>query len=308
MLSRIAESHFWIGRYVDRADNTARLLDLHFNVLLEDPWVDEPTANASLLQVMHCEHDPDADVTRNMVLDHLAYDADRPSSIAGTLTAARENARRAREVISTEVWESLNTTRQQLGSRARTRRPHTYFAWVRERAAVVWGLSGATTSRDDTWQFMDLGRSLERADMIARLLMTRSLAGTIGANWTTLLRSCAAHEAYLRRVRSLVSEERAAEFLLIDRMFPRSIAYNLHRAERILTELDPDAPRRSASTQARFALGRARSDLEYRQVREILDDLPARMQDVQVACAEASDLISERFFQPATTVWTQEAV
>jgi uncharacterized alpha-E superfamily protein len=179
---------------------------------------------------------------------------------------------------------------------------------VRERAAVVWGLSGATTSRDDTWLFMDLGRSIERADMIARLLMTRSLAGTIGANWTTLLRSCAAHEAYLRRVRSLVEEERAAEFLLIDRMFPRSIAYNLARAERILADLDPEARRRSPAAQARFALGRARSDLEYRQVREILDDLPVRMQAVQMACAEASDLISERFFQPASTVWTQEAV
>jgi uncharacterized alpha-E superfamily protein len=306
MLSRIAESLFWIGRYVDRADNTARLLDLHFNVLLEDPWVDEPTANASLLQVMHCEHE--GEVTREIVLDYLAYDPARSSSIAGTLAAARENARRAREVISTEVWESLNTTRQQLASRARSRRPHTYFEWVRERAAVVWGLSGATTSRDDTWLFMDLGRSIERADMIARLLMTRSLAGTIGANWTTLLRSCAAHEAYLRRVRSLVSEERAAEFLLIDRMFPRSIAYNLNRAERIVAELDPDAQRRSPAAQARFALGRARSDLEYRQVRDILDDLPARMQEVQLACAEASDLISERFFQPAVTVWTQEAV
>ena len=306
MLSRIAESLFWIGRYVDRADNTARLLDLHFNVLLEDPWVDEPTANASLLAVMNCELQ--GEVTRDDVLEALAYDPARPSSIAGTLTAARENARRAREVISTEVWESLNTTRQQLASRSRPRRPYTYFEWVRERAAVVWGLSGAPTSRDDTWQVIDLGRSLERADMIARLLMTRSLAGTIGANWTTLLRSCAAHEAYLRRVRSLVSEERAAEFLLIDRMFPRSIAYNLSRAERIITELDPDAQRRSASMQARFALGRARSDLEYRQVREILDDLPAQMQEVQDACAQASDLISERFFQPAVTVWTQEAV
>ena len=306
MLSRIAESLFWIGRYVDRADNTARLLDLHLNVLLEEPWVDEPTANAAMLSVMHLDHEGEA--TREMLLDILAYDPECSSSIAGALTSARENARRAREVISTEVWESLNTTWQQLGSRSRTRRPHTYFAWVRERAAVVWGLSGATTSRDDTWLFMDLGRSLERADMVARLLMTRSLAGTIGANWTTLLRSSAAHEAYLRRVRSLVSEERAAEFLLIDRQFPRSIAYNLGRAENILRDLDPDAQRRSPSAQARFALGRARSSLEYRQVREILDDLPAQMQAVQVACAGASDLISERFFQPAITVWSQEAV
>lgn len=306
MLSRIAEALFWIGRYVDRADNTARLLDVHFNVMLEDPWVDEPTANASLLSVMNCQLE--GQVTREDVLAHLAYDPDRGSSIAGTLTLARENARRAREVISTEVWEALNTTWQQIPSRSRTRRPHVYFAWVRERAAVVWGLSSATTSRDDAWLFMDLGRSIERADMVARLLMTRSLAGTIGPNWTTLLRSCSAHEAYLRSVRALVSEQRAAEFLLVDRLFPRSIAFNLERAERILSELEPEGQRRPTADQARLALGRARTNLEYRPVREVLDDLPAQMQAVQVACAQASNLIRDRYFQPAITVWTQEAV
>src|SRR5690606_19608272 len=109
---------------------------VHFNVLLEDPWVDEPSANASLLSVMNCKAKPP--VTRTHVLTQLAFDQSRGSSIAGTLTAARENARRAREVISTEVWESLNTTWTQIGNRTRTGRPHDYFQWVRERTAVVW--------------------------------------------------------------------------------------------------------------------------------------------------------------------------
>lgn len=306
MLSRIAESLFWIGRYVERADDTARLLDVHLNVLLGDPWVDEPTANASLLSVMNCK--PTGAVTRDEVMRLLVHDPAITSSIAGTLTSARENARRAREVISTEVWESLNTTWQQIESRSRTRRPHDYFAWVRERAAVVWGLSSATTSRDDAWHFMDVGRCIERADMIARLLMTRSFAGTTGPNWTTLLRSCSAHEAYLRTVRALVSEERAAEFLIVDRFFPRSIAFNLNRAEEILTDLEPDAQRGSATEQAKLALGRARTNLEYRPVREILDDLPNQMHEVQNACARASNLVRDRFFLPAITVWTQEAI
>src|SRR5690606_9495099 len=99
--------------------------------------------------VMHIDFE--APVSRQEVLEYLAADPARPSSIAGTLTAARENARRAREVISTEVWEALNTTWMQVGARARTPRPHDYFAWVRERAGVVWGLSSATTSRDDAW-------------------------------------------------------------------------------------------------------------------------------------------------------------
>ena len=307
MLSRIAESLFWIGRYVERADNTARLLDVHFNVLLEDPWVDEPSANASVLAVMNCEFE--APVSRTKVLTYLAFDQSRGSSIAGTLTAARENARRAREVISTEVWESLNTTWTQLGNRSRTARPHDYFAWVRERAAVVWGLSSATTSRDDAWHFMELGRSLERADMIARLLMTRSFEGTIGPNWTTLLRSCSAHEAYLRTVRALVTEERAAEFLLIDPLFPRSIAYNLSKAETTLTQIEPGSSRHSDTDRARLALGRARTNLEYRPVDQILADLPAQMGEVQLACAAASDLIRDRFFLPSSTVlWSQEAL
>lgn len=307
MLSRIAESLFWIGRYVERADNTARLLDVHLNVLLEDPWVDEPTANASLLAVMHVPAEGTA--TRETVLQSLATDPQRSSSITGTLGAARDNARRAREVISTEVWESLNTTYMQLGARSRTPRPHDFFLWVRERAAVVWGLHSATTSRDDAWNFMELGRSLERADMIARLLMTKALAGTTGPNWTTLLRTCSAHEAYLRTVRSLVTQERAAEFLLIDRLFPRSIAYNLDKAETTLTLIEPGLSRNSQTDQARLALGRARTNLEYEAIDEILADLPAQMRQVQQACAAASDIIRDRFFLPSSSVlWSQEAV
>jgi uncharacterized alpha-E superfamily protein len=247
--------------------------------------------------------------TRETVLKTLATDPKRASSITGTLGAARDNARRAREVISTEVWESLNTTYMQLGARSRTPRPHDFLTWVRERTAVVWGLHSATTSRDDAWNFMELGRSLERADMIARLLMTKSLAGTTGPNWTTLLRTCSAHEAYLRTVRSLVTEDRAAEFLLIDRLFPRSIAYNLDKAETTLALIEPGLTRNSLTDQARLSLGRARTNLEYQAIDDILADLPAQMRQVQQACASASDIIRDRFFLPSSTViWSQEAV
>ncbi|WP_062079046.1 alpha-E domain-containing protein [Demequina globuliformis] len=310
MLSRIAESLFWIGRYVERADNTARLLDVHLNVLLEDPWVDEPSANASLLNVMNVSFEPDAVLTQRDVLATLAYDPEQLSSIAGSLMAARENARRAREVISTEVWHSLNTTRMELRRwTGGHRRPHEYFDWVRERTAVTRGLASATTSRDDVWNFLELGRSLERADMIARLLMTRSLDGTTGPDWTTLLRTCSAHEAYLRTVRALVVEERAAEFILIDRYFPRSIAYNLNMAEEFLTRIEGEERNRTLAGRAQLALGRARTTLEYSPVREVLDDLRNQMQAVQQACATASDLIRDRYFLPdATVAWNQEAL
>ena len=202
VLSRIAESLFWIGRYVERADDTARLLDVHVQILLEDPWAEEDLACRSLLSVMDRAAPPaHVEVGREYVLDMLAYDRFAPSSIAGSLVSARENARRAREIISTELWECLNATWNQLPSHMRPARPHDYFTWVRERAAIVAGIMDSATSRDDTWNFMVLGRSIERADMTARLLTTRALAGSAGPSWTTLLRSCGAHEAFLRMYR-----------------------------------------------------------------------------------------------------------
>ena len=140
MLSRIAESLFWIGRYVERADDTARLLDVHVQILLEDPWAEEDLACRSLLSVMDRPAPPaHVEVGREYVLDMLAYDRFAPSSIAGSLVSARENARRARETISTELWECLNATWNQLPSHMRPARPHDYFTWVRERAAIVAG-------------------------------------------------------------------------------------------------------------------------------------------------------------------------
>ena len=111
MLSRIAESLFWIGRYVERADDTARLLDVHVQSLLEDPWAEEDTACRLLLSVMDRTAPPaDVQVGREEVLDMLAYDRVSSSAIAGSLVAARENARRAREIISTDLWECLNAS------------------------------------------------------------------------------------------------------------------------------------------------------------------------------------------------------
>src|SRR5690606_4097667 len=108
MLSRIAESLFWIGRYVERADDTARILDAHLQLLLEDPWVEEDLACRSLLAVMGATApDGDVQVTRQDVLAGLAFDRVSPGAIGGALAAARGNARRAREVLSSELWEAL---------------------------------------------------------------------------------------------------------------------------------------------------------------------------------------------------------
>lgn len=309
MLSRIAESLFWIGRYVERADDTARLLDVHVQMLLEDPWAEEDLACRSLLSVMNRPApDPEVAVGRSYVLDMLAYDRFSQSSIAGALTAARENARRAREIISTELWEALNATWNQLPAQMSTARTHDYFVWVRERAALVAGIVDSTISRDETWNFLVLGRSMERADMTARLLTTRALAGAAGPSWVTFLRSCGAHEAFLRTYRGTASDERAAGFLLLDRLFPRSVVHALSRAEGCLTGIEPTSDRASID-DARRHLGLARTSLEYRPLADILTDLPMEMELVQRACAAASEAIRGRYFPSGSPAqWVGEAL
>ncbi len=311
MLSRIAESLFWIGRYVERADDTARILDAHLQLLLEDPWVEEDLACRSLLAVMGAAEPPQSDlVTRRTVMDLLAYDVSAPSAIAGALASARENARRAREIVSTELWECLNQTWNQLMVQRDTLAPHDFFAWIRERAAIVSGLVDSGTSRDLTWQFLVLGRSIERADMTARLIATRALSGVSGPTWTTLLRSCGAHESFLRTYRGSASDALAAEFLLLDRNFPRSVFYALQRAERCLEELSPAEVRKGASEDdARRILGRARSSLEFRPLGDLLAGLPDEMEHVQRACSAASDAVRGRYFpSPASTAWVGETL
>ncbi|WP_182111499.1 MULTISPECIES: alpha-E domain-containing protein [unclassified Actinotalea] len=303
MLSRIAESLFWIGRYVERAEDTARLLDVHLHALLEDPWAEEDLACRSLLAVMDREPEPGVPAGRRVVLEVLAYDAAAPASIAGALVAARENARRGREVISTELWEALNATWTQLPVRTRSGRPHDFLAWVRERAAVVSGIVDQSLSRDDTWQFLVLGRSIERADMTARLLAARALTGASGPDWPTLLRSCGAHEAYLRRFRGVATDRSAAEFLLTDPLFPRSVVYALTQAQSCLDALEPPG-QDLYSIAARRSLGHARTGLEYAELGEVLAHLPHQMALVQRACAAASDAIRARYFPSgAVTTW-----
>jgi uncharacterized alpha-E superfamily protein len=219
-----------------------------------------------------------------------------PASIAYSLTAARENARRAREIVSTELWETLNTTNTRMPRRLQADRVHEFFQWVRERAALAVGIVDSSTSRDEAWQFFTLGRSIERTDMTARMLATRSLTEASGPSWTTILRSCGAYEAYLRTYRGMPSARNAAEFLLLDRLFPRSIIYSIQRAEDCMSAIDPRADRVGVSNSVLRALGRIRNDLEYHPISEILGELPQHMQRVQTVTREASEAIRQRFF------------
>jgi uncharacterized alpha-E superfamily protein len=307
MLSRIAESLFWIGRYIERADGTARILDVHLQLLLEDPWIEENLACRSLLSVMGSKAPEDKELTRADVLSILAVDRTEPASIAYSLGAARENARRAREVISSELWEALNTTRARMPRKVSSEKVHEFFAWVRERSALAVGIIESATSRDEAWSFFTLGRSLERADMTARLLSTRSLTEASGPSWTTILRSVGAYEAYLRTYRGMPSARNAAEFLLLDRLFPRSILFSVTRAEQCMRDIEPRTDRVGVSDQALRLLGQIRSELEYRPINEILDGLGHHMDSVQEATSAASEAIRQRYFPTnAAPSWVRE--
>ncbi len=309
ILSRIAESLFWIGRYVERADGTARILDVHLQLLLEDPWIDEDTACRSLLSVMGSAVEPDHALTRGDVLSILAVDRSHPASIAYSIGAARENARRAREVVSTELWEALNTTRARMPRRVANDKVHEFFGWVRERSALAVGIVESSSSRDESWSFFTLGRSLERADMTARLLATRSLTEASGPSWTTILRSCGAYEAYLRTYRGVPSATNAAEFLLLDRLFPRSILYSVTRAENCLRDIEPRGTGRAGVGDAALRqLGQIRSELEYRPIHDIIDDLQRHMDAVQSATSSASEAVRQRYFPTnAAPSWVGES-
>ena len=189
MLSRVAEALFWVGRYVERAEDTARLLDVHFHEVLEDPGVDEARACAVLL------------------------------------SAAWQNARSAREALSADIWECLNATHNSLTTRVAAARdfgPAPFFSYVRERAANMAGYVEASMSRDTSYDALVLGRSLERVDMTTRMLAARIGSERASEGWTSTLRACSAHDAYLRTYQQGIDEPRVVEFLLVDRLFAGS--------------------------------------------------------------------------------------
>jgi uncharacterized alpha-E superfamily protein len=303
MLSRIAESLFWIGRYVERAEDTARILEVQTQLMVEDPTVDVPTTCSSVLAIMGVPVSPGEVVGTHELLQRLAYDAASPASIHATLRAAREVARRARETLSTSMWEAVNTTWRALpNGRFGTMAPPVAFAWVRDRAALINGTADATMPRDEGWQFLMLGRSIERADMTARLVAAASLSTS--SAWTTSLRACGGYESFLRTYKGLETDRVAAEFLVLDRLFPRSVVFALSRAEQCLQNLEASGQRAGFHNEAQRLLGRTRTELEYRALADVLTDLPHEMERLQRTCALATEAITRRYFAGAVaTAW-----
>jgi len=300
MLSRVAEALFWIGRYIERAEDTARLLDVHFHEVLEDPGVDEAATCSVLLTVMGIPDDvARGHRTSRALLELLGYDESTPNSIVGALTAARQNARGAREALSADIWECLNSTHNALPTRVAAARdfgPAPFFSYVRERAATFAGYTEASISRDASHDALVLGRSLERVDMTARLLGARIGAGRGDESWTSTLRACSAHDAFLRTYQQGIDAPQVLKFLLVDRLFPRSVFHALCAGEDALARLEPTAGRSALEDPARRAIGRARTDLEFLSAANLLDNLPDRLEGLQRTVSIVSEEVTRRFF------------
>lgn len=312
MLARNAEALYWIGRYVERADDTARILDVTVHQLLEDSSADPDQTSRVLLGVLGIKP-PGTALDMWALTDLVAFGRGLPGacSIVDSVSAARENARSAREVTSSDMWECLNTTYNALSERERAARrlgPHLFFSFIESRAAMFAGLADSTLSRDDGYRFLVLGRALERVDMTVRLLLSRVGDSPSSPAWVTVLRSAGAHDTYLRTYRGVLDANRVVEFMLLDRLFPRSVYYSLKLAEHSLDELmhRPNS-RVGATAEAVRLLGRARSELEFISPGLLLDSLEKRLAGLQATCREAGDAVALQYFHSAPWVAWSDA-
>ena len=305
MLSRIAESMFWIGRYVERAEDTARLLQTHLRLIIEDTQANEVDACRNLLALMSVDHVEDP--TLADLLGILGHDPNEPTSIYSCYAAARDNARRAREVIPLDLWECVNATWHQLPTAPfGTSGAHVFLNWVRERSAMFGGISRGIMVRDDGWQFMSMGRSLEQVDMTSRLVASASL--THGAQWPAVLRGCGGHDAFLRTYSGLYTDREAAEFLVVDARFPRSIMHGLIAAADSLQRVAQNNMMTARHAEpALRSLGQLRARLEYADLDDLITNLNEEMSVVQDVTTQVSIAVSTSYFAAEEPpAWTTE--
>jgi uncharacterized alpha-E superfamily protein len=284
MLSRVAESIYWAGRYIERAENTARFIDVNLQMGLDAPssFAEQWAPMVAIYGSQSGFSDRYDEPTRDNVIEFMAADQANPSSILSCLKNARENARSVREVISSEMWEQVNRYYLTVSNGAARRRPildpYQFFGEVKLLAQQVAGVSDNTMSHDQAWHFFQLGRLLERADNTSRLLDVKyflllpSVEDVGGAvdemQWSILLRSASAFEMYRKRYGRIEPHD-VVEFLLLDREFPRAILYCLDCAETSLRAISGSNPSRFSNV-AEQRLGMLRSELAYAQASDIL--------------------------------------
>lgn len=302
MLSRVADSIYWLNRYVERAENVARFVDVNLTLMLDcsigvaEQW--KPlvltTGDLPLFQERYGQ------ATAENVIQFLSFDSKYPNSILSCLWAARENARSMREIISGEMWEQVNTFYLMVKEAAEGQtlsQLHDFFTEVKMASHLFAGVMDATMSHNEAWHFGHIGRLLERADKTARILDVKYFillpsvkdVGTMldEIQWMALLKSASAYEMYRKRGSHRITPREVANFLILDPEFPRSIQFCLLRTERSLHRIT-GTPIGTWKNPAERALGRLHSELEYITIEEViktglhefLDHLQQQMNDV----------------------------
>jgi uncharacterized alpha-E superfamily protein len=303
VLARHAEDLYWTGRYLERAEDTARMLDVTYHGLLEGGGRDPQAAWRALLEALHLAQPYFAQhrtVTPAAVAEFLVADESQPSSIIAAIARARDNGRNVREHLSTELWEALNTCHLELrGKDLRAElafQPHELYRAIRTRCQTIAGAGSETMPRRDPWRFLVLGRLVERAEMTCRMLRARAngaAARTAFHDWLLVLNSVSALEAYTRSNGAEIDPGRVIAFLLLSDEFPRSVLSCLRGADTLLGQLDRDGPH----ARPRRGLGRVRSELEYHDADELRGHgIQPVLDRTQAGIWEVAELIEARYF------------
>jgi uncharacterized alpha-E superfamily protein len=289
MLSRVADSLYWMSRYFERADYCARVLEANYNLMLNPSKAStEQRWNRITVSLGLGSYAAESDAQSAMV--RLTTDIGNKSSIVSCIATARENASQVREQISSEMWERLNqlyheTTRAR-ASMQDDHEPLRLVAAVREGSYNFYGVTDATMSHGEGWHFIQLGRSMERACALSMLLDAHFSvsAGADDLDWVGLLSSCSAFEAYCKVYTADLAPARVAEFLLLNAEFPYTVRYSAERMHTALLAISETASPRKAAQIERI-IGKLRSSLAYAQIEDVMSrDLHVYLNSVIEQC------------------------
>ena len=315
MLSRVASSIYWISRYVERAENLARFIDVTFNFILDSPqnvreqW--QPLISTTADDEIFAERYGSA--SRENAIRFLAFDSQYPNSILSCLSIARENARSIREAISTEMWEQLNSFYHNVVAATRhpgiLDSPQDFCQEVRSASQQFKGVTDATMSHGEGWHFARLGRMLERADKTSRILdvkyyMLLPTIGEVGTptddlQWSAVLRSVSGFEMFRKR-HGIITPKKIVGFLVLDRLFPRAIMHCIDSANQSLHAI-VGSPEDTFWNPAEKELGQLRSALAYSDTKEILrHGLHEFLDSLQTQINQVGAAIFQTFFAVET--------
>lgn len=287
MLSRTADHLYWMNRYTERAENTARMLNVNYETSLLPQSADKAEVGwkgmLSISELLPTYTAKYGEITAQGVMGFMVSDESNPSSIISCLQAARENARAVRGTLTTEVWETLNQTwlevRRMLRNGDFERDPGEFFEWVKYRSHLSRGVTVGTMLMDEAFHFLRLGTFLERADNTARLVDVKFHAlqsefhGVASQrlqeydfyHWSSILRSVSGFEVYRKVYRNVITPERVAELLILRPDMPRSLHASMNEVMQNLQFIAS----KPASESVRLA-GRLRADLQFGRIDEIL--------------------------------------